>query len=73
MAIDLDGAVFLDGKRVAPWLLQSRVKGLLRTTKAQDVLLIADERVPSGRMIEVIDQCRLAGAKHVAISTKGAP
>lgn len=73
VALDMDGSAYVDGQRVAPWLLQGRIKSLLRTTKAREVLLIADERVPSGRMVEVIDQCRLAGAKNVAISTKGAP
>ena len=71
VALDAQGVVYLDGRRVAPWLLQGRLESMLRAGTSQEVLLIADARVPSGRMVEVIDQCRLAGAADVAVSTKG--
>ena len=71
VALDSEGAAYVDGSQVAAWLLQGRVEALLRDSGATEVLLIADERVPSGRMVEVIDQCRLAGAAHVAIATRG--
>lgn len=71
VALDSKGVVYVSGNRVAPWLVQRRVESLLRAQGATEVLLIADERASSGRMVEVIDQCRLAGAAHVAISTKG--
>lgn len=71
VALDSEGVTYVDGHRVAPWLLQGRVESLLRESGATEVLLIADVRVPSGRMVEVIDQCRLAGAEDVAIATRG--
>jgi len=71
VALDSDGVAYVNGSQVASWLLQGRVENLLRRSGATEVLLIADERVPSGRMVEVIDQCRLAGAGNVAIATRG--
>jgi biopolymer transport protein ExbD len=71
VALDAEGLAYIDGARVAPWLLQGRLEARIRDNQAREVLLIADERVPSGRMIEVVDQCRLAGAENVAVSTRG--
>ncbi len=71
VALDAAGVVYLDGRRVAPWLLQRRVGEALGGATDRDVLLIADERVPSGRMLEVVDQCRMAGARDVAIASRG--
>jgi biopolymer transport protein ExbD len=74
VALDSKGVAFVNGSEVAPWLLQARVEAILRGRPGTEVLLIADERVPSGRMVEVIDQCRLAGASNVAIATRrGSP
>jgi biopolymer transport protein ExbD len=73
VALDAQGVVYLDGRRVAPWLLQRRVGEALGGARDRDVLLIADERVPAGRMIEVVDQCRMAGARDVAIASQGGP
>ena len=74
VALDAQGVVYLEGQRVAPWLLQRRVEQTLQGADDRDVLLVADERVPSGRLVEVIDQCRLAGARDVAIaSQEGGP
>ena len=70
VALDASGEAYLEGRRVAPWLLQRRVEQALERARAPDVLLIADERVPSGRLVEVIDQCRLAGALDVAIASQ---
>lgn len=73
IALDSEGVIYIDARRVTPWLVQGRVEALLGTRQNDEVLLIADERAPSGAMIELVDQCRLAGATHVAVSTQGAP
>ncbi len=70
VALDAQGTAYLGGNPVAPWLLQRRVEAQLRATGARQVLLIADVSVPSGRLVDVIDQCRLAGARSVAMSTR---
>lgn len=34
------------------------------------VVVVADERVSAGLLVRVVDQCRLAGAKDVAVATR---
>ena len=70
VTLDAEGVTYLDGRRVEPWLLQRRVGARLADAPNRNVLLIADERAPSGRTVEVLDQCRLAGAEDVALATR---
>jgi len=68
--IDKDSRVHVDGNPVKSWMLQSRVKQLLGSESNGQVLVVVDRGVPSDKLIEVVDQCRLAGAKHVGVATK---
>jgi biopolymer transport protein ExbD len=36
-----------------------------------EVILVADEAVPTRLVVEVIDECRLAGVKEINLSTRG--
>ena len=68
--IDKDSRVYVDQNPVKAWMLQSRVRQLLGTGKSGQVLVVVDRGVPSDKLLEVVDQCRLAGAKHVGVATK---
>jgi biopolymer transport protein ExbD len=51
----------------------SRVRGLVsRLIRAQDlpVIIIADEKAETGRVVEVIDQCKLGGAQKVSLAAR---
>jgi biopolymer transport protein ExbD len=50
--------------------LQDRVRQLLQSQGKRPVLISADSRSETGRLIEVVDQCRLAGAAHVAVEAR---
>ena len=68
--ISSDGNTYMDGQPVRPWMIQSRVKDRLETGSGDDpVLVITDENVPSRKLIEVVDQARLAGATDVGVAT----
>ncbi len=67
--IDKQGEVYLDGEPVRIWTLQSRVRDQLRAATNKSVLVVTDEQVPSGRLVEVVDQARLAGAEDVGVAT----
>ena len=64
------GAIYIDGRQVD---LRS-VRGLVERFLAQDpgaaVVITADRASLTGRVIEVLDQCRLAGAKDVAVAAQ---
>lgn len=68
--IDKEGRVHVDGNPVKSWMLQSRVKQLLGSGDSGQVLVVVDRRVSSDKLLEVVDQCRLAGAKHVGVATR---
>ncbi len=72
IAITREGNLFLEGSPVQPWMLQDRVRQLLQSGPGRPVLISADRRAESGLLVESVDQCRLAGAKHVAVETEKA-
>ena len=51
------------------WMLQGRVREALRSSTEQAVLIIADKSTPTERLIDVVDQCRMAGAENVGVIT----
>jgi len=67
--IDNQGEIYLDGKPVRVWVMQSRIRELLDASTSKAVLIITDEGVPAGRLVEVVDQARLAGANDVGVAT----
>lgn len=61
------GEVHVDGQAVQPWMVQGRVRDLVLQDPRRPVLVTADTRVETGRAVELVDECRLAGAKQVAL------
>ena len=68
--IDNDGQTYLDEQPVRTWVIQSRLRDMLRQTTNASVLVVTDEHVPASKLIEVVDQCRLAGASDVGVVTE---
>ena len=67
--IDKAGDVYVDNQPVRIWVLQGKLRDLLRATTEKSILVVTDEGIKASRLIEVVDQCRLAGAKDVGVST----
>ena len=67
--VDKQGEVYLEGEPVRIWTLQSRIRDLLKGATGKSVLVVTDEQVPSGRLIEVVDQARMAGAEDLGVAT----
>lgn len=68
--IDNQGNTYLDGQPVRVWVIQSRLRDMLAAAGNPGVLVVTDSEVPSGRLVEVVDQCRLAGADDVGVATE---
>lgn len=68
--IDRYGEVDVGGAPVRPWMLQSHVREALASATSKEVLVVTDQRVPADKLIEVVDQCRLAGASDVGVATR---
>ena len=69
VSIDKKGGIYLGDAQVRLWMLQGRVREELRETDEPVVLVVADRMTPTEQLIEVIDQCRMAGAKNVGVIT----
>ena len=68
--IDSNGDTFLDGQPIRTWVIQSRLRELLERNADGSVLVVTDENVTASRLVEVVDQCRLAGAADVGVVTE---
>lgn len=69
IAVTREGHIVYGGERIAA----NRVRGLVaRLLRERDmpVVVIADETSQTGLVVQVIDQCKLAGAKQVSIAAK---
>jgi biopolymer transport protein ExbD len=67
--IDRQGEVYLEGEPIRTWVIQSRVRDLLRGMTQKSVLVVTDANVPSQKLIDVVDAARLAGAEDVGVAT----
>ena len=69
ISIDRQGAVYLGEEAIRLWMLQSRVREQLRASSQSSVLVIADRSTPTELLIDVVDQCRMGGARDVGVIT----
>mgnify|MGYP006292422505 CR=1 FL=1 len=60
----------LDLEPVKTWMLQSLVRDSLAVSSSQNVLVISDRLVPTEKLVDVVDQCKLAGADEVGVATQ---
>ncbi len=67
--IDKFNKVYVDGQLTRVWVLQSKVRELMKANNNKSVLVVTDKGVAAERLIEVVDMCRLAGAKDVGVAT----
>lgn len=67
--IDAKSQIYVNHEPAQAWVVQSRVRELLRDRQDKSVLVVTDQKVPAERLIEVVDQCRAAGAEDVGVST----
>ncbi|MBD3797905.1 MAG: biopolymer transporter ExbD [Campylobacterales bacterium] len=67
--IDNSGEVYIDNQPIKVWAIQSKLRDLLRTSTEKSVLVITDSDIPVKSLIDVVDECRMSGAKDVAVST----
>jgi len=67
--IDKEGDVFIDNQPVKVWALQGKLRDLLRVSVDKSVLVVSDSQIAVEKLIDVVDECRMSGAKDVAVAT----
>ena len=73
VTVDKGNTVYLNERPVNLFLLTDKLKGEMERTRQDFVFLRADQEVPYGRVMMVMDQIKKAGAERVGMVTQPAP
>lgn len=68
VAVSPEGAIHFDGRQIDIRSLRSHITRALSENPEGSVVIVADKVSYTGKVIQVMDQCRLAGAKRVSIA-----
>ena len=69
--VDRSQNIYLNNQKVQAWTLQGKIKDQVKGGSASSLLIITDGKVHVDRIIEIMDQARLAGVADIGISTQG--
>jgi biopolymer transport protein ExbD len=64
------GGLFLNKEEIAPRDLAARLDGVFANRTEKLLFFDADDELPYGAAVEVLDLARGAGAKHIAVLTQ---
>ena len=73
VSVDRENTVYLNERPVNIHLLTERLKSEIKRTGNDFVFLRADQEVPYGRVMQVMDQIKQAGADRVGMVTQPVP
>ena len=73
IAIHRDGDIYLNEERVELTVLPSAMTELFRADGSRDLSLQSDQGVPFGRVVEIMDLAKQAGAENIAVVTEKKP
>jgi biopolymer transport protein ExbD len=68
IGVSSDGKIFLDRKRIDIRSVRAHIDQCLAVNPEGAVVVVADKKSDTGIVIQVMDQCRLAGAENVSIA-----
>ena len=68
IGVSADGLVFLDRKQIDIRSVRAHVERCVAENPEGAVVIVADKASHTGVVIQVMDQCRLAGATNVSIA-----
>jgi biopolymer transport protein ExbD len=70
IAVDADGEIFMDKQRIDIRMVRAHVENALAEHPHGMAVIVADRHSDTGIVIEILDQCRLAGADNVSIAAR---
>ena len=70
--IDANQQIYFNDKPLAIDHLKSQLKSALKRSRKPTLVLRADERVPHGLVVKVMDIARQAGVKRLVVATRPA-
>ncbi len=70
VAVGRGGELAVDGRATSPWRLSAEVQDRISHYAEKSVLVVADRGVDAETLVDVMDTCRQAGARQVAIAVE---
>jgi biopolymer transport protein ExbD len=70
IGLTAEGDVFFEGKRIDIRSIRPLIERALAEDPESGVVVVADKKSETGTVVQVMDQCRLAGAKNVSLAAK---
>jgi len=70
VGLSAEGEVYFEGKKVDVRSLRALIERALAEDPESAVVIVADKASETGDVVQVMDQCRLAGAKEVSLAAK---
>jgi biopolymer transport protein ExbD len=68
VGLTADGEVWFDGERVDVRSVRAHVERALAEDPESGVVIVADKKSETGLVVQIMDQCRLAGARDVSLA-----
>lgn len=68
--IDSANSVYLNGEKVRTWVLQGKIRDKVKSDRLKSVLIVTDKNVKADKLVEVVDQCRMAGISDIGVATE---
>ena len=68
IGVDAKGRVFLERKQIDIRSVRAHIERFLAENPESSIVIVADKASKTGVVIQVMDQCRLAGAKDISIA-----
>jgi len=65
-----EGDVYFEGKRIDIRSVRPLIERALAEDPESGIVIVADKRSETGSIVQVMDQCRLAGARNVSLAAK---
>lgn len=73
LVIDKSGHTYLEGKRIDMKTLQERLRELVKDKGIFQVILQADKDVSHGKVVQIMDIAKTAGAHSIIIAARWKP
>jgi biopolymer transport protein ExbD len=70
IGVSKEGTIYMENRIIDIRSVRANVEKLLAENPEAGVIVVADKKSQTGVTVNVIDQCRLAGAKGVSIAAK---
>ena len=70
IGLDKEGTIFIQGRSVDIRSVRTQIERFLAETPEGSVVVVADKASQTGIVIQILDECRLAGVKNISVAAK---